>query len=113
MRKNPLELQRALELLQAVLYKEVYPNAWLLRYGEVPEVWQRVDAIIELQYLGDNVKKVGVEIVSDSKDVKSALNKLRWLISLGSLHRGYVYIRPLEDVQRSVVTILKNLIEVE
>jgi hypothetical protein len=114
LRNNPLELQRAFEILQAVLYKEAYPNAWVLRYGEIPEIGQRIDVIIELEYPDDRVKRIGVEIVSsNSRDVKNALNKLKWLISLGRFHRGYVYVRPLEDVQRSVIAILKNLIEVE
>jgi hypothetical protein len=114
LRNNPLELQRALEILQAVLYREVYPSAWVLRYGEIPEMGQRIDAIIELQYPDDSVKRIGVEVVSSNgRDIKDALNKLEWLISLGRFHRGYIYVRPLEGVQRSVAVILKNLIEVK
>jgi hypothetical protein len=114
LRNNPLELQRAFEILQATLYKEAYPNAWVLRYGEIPEIGQRIDAIIELEYPDDSVKRIGVEVVSsNSRGVKNALNRLEWLISLGRFHRGYVYVRPLEDVQRSVAAILKNLIKVE
>jgi hypothetical protein len=113
LRNNPLELQRALEVLQAVLYIEAYPIEWNLRYGEIPEIGQRVDAILELQY-SDNIKRLGIEIVSsDNRDRKNALDKLALMRDLGKIHKGYVYTRSLEDVQKKVTMIIKDLDEVK
>jgi hypothetical protein len=114
LRNNPLELQRALEVLQAVLYIEAYPIEWNLRYGEILEIGQRVDAILELQYSGNNIKRLGIEIVSsDNRDRKKASDKLALMRDLGKIHKGYVYIRSLEDVQKKVTMIIKDLIEVK
>lgn len=114
LRNNPLELLRALEILQVTLYKEAYPTRWKLKYGEVPEIGQRVDAIIELQYSDDSIKRLGIEIVSgDNRDLKNASDKLTLMKDLGRFHKGYVYIRPLEDVQRNIAMILRNIIEVK
>jgi hypothetical protein len=112
LRNNPLELQRALEVLQAVLYKEPYPHEWCLKYGEIAEAGQRVDAIIELWYEDDTMKKIGVEVESHKEGVDKAIDKLRWLKAIGSLSVGYVYVRSLEEVQKSISVRSKRLIVV-
>jgi hypothetical protein len=112
LRNNPLELQRALEILQAVLYKEPYPHEWSLKYGEIAEAGQRIDAIIELWYEDGTMKKIGVEVESHKEGVDKAIDRLRWLKAIGSLSVGYVYVRSLEEVQKSISVRSKRLIVV-
>jgi len=112
LRRNPLELQRALEVAQIILYLEPHPQAWTLRYGEVPEVGQRIDCVMELRYDENVVKRIGVEVVSSEEEVERALSKLRWMIAVGSLDKGYVYVRSLEEVQKDVSAKLTRFIKV-
>jgi hypothetical protein len=111
-KNNPLELQRALEILQVVLHEEPHPHEWSLRYGEIAEAGQRIDAIVELRYEDGTKKRIGVEVESHREGVDRAMDKLQWLITIGKLDAAYVYVRPLKEVHESVVAKVKRIIAV-
>ncbi len=112
-RNNGLELLRALEIVQLLgLMSPLYK--WELQYGEIYMLGVHVDALLKATYKEAGDVVIGVEIVSkhDEKDVERARSRLVRLLTLNEIDRGFIYLRPLEDVQENVGSKLKLFKEV-
>ncbi len=112
-RNNGLELLRALEIVQLLgLMSPFYK--WELQYGEIYVLGTHVDALLKATYKEAGDVVIGVEIVSrhDEKDVERARSRLVRLLTLNEIDRGFIYLRPLEDVQENVGSKLKLFKEV-
>jgi len=112
-KSNKLELFRALEVAGLVLYKVSEPyEEWELLYGEIPtSTNNRIDGKLSVKLKSGMYCNIGVEITT-VKDIKNAEAKLRYLIALGELTGGYIYLRNLGDVESDVVKKLNLLREV-
>jgi hypothetical protein len=73
-----------------------------------------VDALLKATYKEAGDVVIGVEIVSkhDEKDVERARSRLVRLLTLNEIDRGFIYLRPLEDVQENIGSKLKLFKEV-
>ncbi len=112
-RNNGLELLRALEIVQLLgLMSPLYK--WELQYGEIYMLGVHVDALLKATYKEAGDVVIGVEIVSkhDEKDVERARSRLVRLLTLNEIDRGFIYLRPLEDVQENIGSKLKLFKEV-
>lgn len=112
-RNNGLELLRALEIVQLLgLMSPLYK--WELQYGEIYMLGVHVDALLKATYREAGDVVIGVEIVSkhDEKDVERARSRLVRLLTLNEIDRGFIYLRPLEDVQENIGSKLKLFKEV-
>jgi len=103
LRNNPLEAARALEVAELVVYSIPEAVEWNITYGEVAIAGSRVDAIAEVVYNDDTSEQVGIEIISREKDKDINQIKLRRLYVLGKINRGFVYLRPLDEVYNSLI----------
>jgi len=103
LRNNPLEVARALEVAELVVYSTPEAVEWNITYGEVAIAGSRVDAIAEVVYNDDTSERVGIEIISREKDKDINQIKLRRLYMLGKIDRGFVYLRPLDEVYNSLI----------
>ena len=103
LRNNPLEAARALEVAELVVYSIPEAVEWNITYGEVAIAGSRVDAIAEVVYNDDTSEQVGIEIISREKDKDINQIKLRRLYVLGKIDRGFVYLRPLDEVYNSLI----------
>jgi len=112
-RNNGLELLRALEIVQLLgLMSPLYK--WELQYGEIYMLGVHVDALLKATYKEAGDVVIGIEIVSkhDEKDVERARSRLVRLLTLNEIDRGFIYLRPLEDVQENIGSKLKLFKEV-
>jgi hypothetical protein len=104
LRNNPLETVRALEVAELVVYSMPEAVEWNITYGEVAIAGSRVDAIAKVVYDDDvTSEQVGIEIISREKDKDINQTKLRRLHMLGKIDRGFVYLRPLDEVYNSLI----------
>jgi len=113
-RHNMSEWLRALEVASVILHSVGEPfEEWELRYGEIPiAAGTRIDCIISIRSRSEASYDIGVEIVSSEKEVESAESRLRYLITIGKIRRGYIYIRRIDDVERDMVKKLELVREV-
>jgi hypothetical protein len=105
LRNNILEVVRALEIAQLVLF--IQPSVeWKLQYGEIEILGKRVDGIMQIKDK-DNLERIGIEVISEEKSIEKIQNKLYQLIELNEINKGYIYLRPLLDVQNGMIGKLK------
>jgi len=102
LRHNMSEWLRALEVASFILHSVSEPfEEWELRYGEIPiATGTRIDCIISIRARSGASYNIGVEIVSSEKEVERAESRLRYLITIGKIRKGYIYIRRIDDVER-------------
>jgi hypothetical protein len=112
LRNNPLEAARALEVAEIVVYNTPEAVEWNITYGEVAIAGSRVDAIAEVVYNDGTSERVGIEIISREKDKDINQIKLRRLYMLGKIDRGFVYLRPLDEVYNSLIEKQNKLYEI-
>jgi hypothetical protein len=111
LRNNILEDVRALEIAQLILF--IQPSVeWKLQYGEIEILGKRVDGIMQIKDK-DNLERIGIEVISEEKSIKKIQNKLNQLIGLNEINRGYIYLRPLLDVQKGMIEKLELFQEVK
>jgi hypothetical protein len=111
LRNNILEVVRALEIAQLVLF--IQPSVeWKLQYGEIEILGKRVDGIMQIKDK-DNLERIGIEVISEEKSIEKIQNKLYQLIELNEINKGYIYLRPLLDVQNGMIGKLKLFKEVK
>jgi hypothetical protein len=103
LRNNPLEAARALEVAELVVYSIPEAVEWNITYGEVAIAGSRVDTIARVVYNDVTSEQVGIEIISREKDKDINQIKLRRLYVLGKIDRGFVYLRPLDEVYNSLI----------
>jgi hypothetical protein len=103
LRNNPLEAARALEVAELVVYSIPEAVEWNFTYGEVAIAGSRVDTIARVVYNDVTSEQVGIEIISREKDKDINQIKLRRLYVLGKIDRGFVYLRPLDEVYNSLI----------
>jgi hypothetical protein len=104
LRNNPLETIRALEVTELVVNNTPKAVEWNVTYGEVAIAGSRVDVIARVAYNEDDAsEQVGIEIISREKDKDINQTKLQQLHMLGKIHRGFVYLRPLDEVYKSLI----------
>jgi len=113
-RHSRSEWLRALEVASFIPYSVSEPfEEWELQYGERPVATNtRIDAKISIKLKSGTSYDVGVEIVSNEREVEHAEDKLRYLITIGRIKKGYVYIRRIDDVERDTVKRLELVKEV-
>ncbi len=113
LRNNPLETVRALEVAELVVYSTPEAVEWNIAYGEVAIAGSRVDAIAEAVYNDDATsERVGIEIISREKDKYINQIKLGQLYMLGKIDHGFVYLRPLDEVHKSLIEKQKKFYEI-
>jgi|FaiFalDrversion2_1042247.scaffolds.fasta_scaffold23221_2 hypothetical protein len=111
LRNNILEVVRALEIAQLILF--IQPSVeWKLQYGEIEILGKRVDGIMQIKDK-DNLERIGIEVISEEKSIEKIQNKLYQLIELNEINKGYIYLRPLLDVQNGMIGKLKLFKEVK
>jgi hypothetical protein len=111
LRNNILEVVRAFEIAQLVLF--IQPSVeWKLQYGEIEILGKRVDGIMQIKDK-DNLERIGIEVISEEKSIEKIQNKLYQLIELNEINKGYIYLRPLLDVQNGMIGKLKLFKEVK
>ncbi len=90
------------------------PNAveWNIAYGEVAIAGSRVDAIARVVYNDDTSERVGIEIISREKDKDINQIKLQQLYMLGKIDRGFIYLRPFDEVYNSLIEKQKKFYEI-
>jgi len=114
LRYSMSEWLRALEVAGIILRNVDEPfEEWELQYGEIPVATNaRIDSKMSIKLKSGTLYDIGVEIVSSEKEVKHVEDKIRYLITIGKIKRGYIYIRRIDDVERDVIKRLELVREV-
>lgn len=104
LRNSLAEFERALEVTKLVIHKLAISNIKMIdiKYGEIPVLGYRVDAILRVETCNGSLINVGVEIVSKDEDIDKCEKKLKSIKSFGEIDRAFVVKMPISFIEQDV-----------